>query len=163
MVLKWLHNIIKLQHGENFNWTTVSVWNLAKTRVACETSLLLTDGVLTVPAYGTYTQSPFLPASLMRSHAMAFAARMSGGHVALHPQRLTTPVPTTGGVAVAAPHYANYVSLMRRRQGAATMFAAPDCVKLASGTSEGLLLYLAIILTMWGCPHLPHSIILGNS
>lgn len=28
------------------------------------------------------------------------------------------------------------------------MFAAPDCVKLASGTSEGSLLYLAVVLTM---------------
>lgn len=64
----------------------------------------------------------------MRLHvcarAMAFAARMSGGHVALHPQRLTTPAPTTGGVAVAASHYANYVSLMRRRQ------AQPQCLPL---------------------------------
>lgn len=28
------------------------------------------------------------------------------------------------------------------------MFTAPDCVKLASGTSEGSLLFLAVILTM---------------
>lgn len=54
----------------------------------------------------------------------AFAARMSGGHVALHPPRLTTPAPTASGVAVAAIHYANDVSLMRRRQ------AQPQCLPL---------------------------------
>lgn len=35
-----------------------------------------------------------------------------------------------------------------KEAGAAVMFTAPDCVKLASGTSEGALLYLAVILTM---------------
>lgn len=36
------------------------------------------------------------------------------------------------------------------------MFTAPDCVKLASGTSEGLLLYLAVILTISFFPIIPH-------
>lgn len=36
------------------------------------------------------------------------------------------------------------------------MFTAPDCVKLASGTSEGSLLYLAVILTMSFFPILSH-------
>lgn len=35
-----------------------------------------------------------------------------------------------------------------KEAGAAVMLTAPDCVKLASGTSEGALLYLAGILTM---------------
>lgn len=44
-----------------------------------------------------------------------------GRHLGIHPPRLTTPVLTTGYVAVAASHYVNYVSLMRRRQ------AQPRC------------------------------------
>lgn len=35
-----------------------------------------------------------------------------------------------------------------KEAGAAMMFTALDCVKLASGTSEGLFLYLAVFLTM---------------
>lgn len=43
-----------------------------------------------------------------------------------------------------------------KEAGTAMMFRSPDCVKLAPGTSEGLLLYLAFILTISFSPIIFH-------
>lgn len=94
------------------------------------------------------------------SHALVFAcARTCDGVRSTHVRwaRRSPPPTADDSRAYNGRRCRGSVSLCKlclhdeKEAGAATMFAAPDCVKLASGTSEGLLLYLAVILTIWGC------------
>lgn len=111
------------------------------------------------PTANTHTHTPlYLSPSLSCSHAFA-CVRTCDGVRSTHVRwaRRSPPPTADDSRAYNGRRCRGSVSLCKlclpdeKEAGAATMFAAPDCVKLASGTSEGLLLYLAVILTIWGC------------
>lgn len=126
---------------------------LFSNQVSLSLSLSLTDLVnLWVPVF-------------MCMHVFDSVHSMSAVHagkvyLCIHPLWLTTPV-LIGLCCCGSISLCKWRVPDEQETGAVVMFAASDCVKMASGTSKGPLLYLASYLRF--CPPVPSHTLNSSS